>query len=69
MEVEEAKEKRNSDSRGRSPKEKRSIEEVVNRVTEKPTWMYFLMLLGLMSFNLVGTHLGYLPLPEEFRTF
>ena len=41
------------DSREGPPKDKTSIEEVVNRITEKPTAQYFFMLLGLMSFNLV----------------
>ena len=53
MKGELEREKMGPDSRGGPPKDKTSIEEVVNQITEKPTTQYFFMLLGLMSFNLV----------------
>ena len=35
------------------PKEKKSIEDVVNKVAERPSMLYILMMLGLMSFRMV----------------
>ena len=35
------------------PKEKNSIEDVVNKVAERPSMLYILMMLGLMSFRMV----------------
>ena len=36
------------------PKQKCSIEDIVNQVTAKPTKKYIFMMLGLMCFNMVG---------------
>ena len=35
-------------------KQKSSIEDVVNQVAAKPTLMYIALMVGLMSFNMVG---------------
>ena len=55
MEVEEENNKNSSgvNSNNAIAKEKMSIEDVVNKVAERPSILYIVMMLGLMSFNIV----------------